>query len=396
MEHPPKRNLIICCDGTNNEFGTENTNVVRLAQVLERDSGTQLLYYDPGVGTLPEPGTLTGLGRRLSQWAGLALGFGLERNVEEAYSFLMENWKQGDQVFLFGFSRGAYTARVVAALLHAVGLLPPGNQNLVPHLLRLLQAIQHQRRGGGLSSYEKLCDEFRDTFARRLTDGDAERRFPVHFLGVWDTVSSVGWVWEPIHYPYTTNNESVEIARHAVSIDERRWFFRQNLLGEDVEGQNLQQLWFSGVHSDVGGGYPKADGGLWRVAFQWMLGEAITAGLRVNQTRLDEVLKDPPAQPWAEPQHESLTWAWWPAEFFPKWRRKLSRGDARVIRFGLGRHRSLPENACLHDSVLQRLAAPSVPMWPPSVRSPKPGLPRRAPYDPPNLQKGRFPGDPRT
>ncbi len=381
------RNLIICCDGTNNEFGTENTNVVRLAQVLERDTGTQLLYYDPGVGTLPEPGRLTGLGRRLTQWAGLAFGLGLERNVEEAYAFLMEHWEPGDQVFLFGFSRGAYTARVVAALLHAVGLLPPGNQNLIPYLLRVLKAIQRDGRAGrqgGLSRYEALCKQFRDTFARAVP-GSAERRFPVHFLGAWDTVSSVGWVWEPTHYPYTTHNESVMTARHAVSIDERRWFFRQNLFGEGVRRQDLQQLWFSGVHADVGGGYRTSEGGLWRVAFEWMLDEARAAGLRVDQARLAEVTAGAPPAPWAEPQHESLTWAWWPAEFFPKWRRKGGKGDARVLRVGRGRHRALPRNARLHPSVQQRLAEPDVPVWPPSVKSPNPGPCRRVRYDPPNL-----------
>src|SRR4051812_21990256 len=131
------RNIIICCDGTNNEFGDINTNVVRLIQVLDRTPGTQYLYYDPGVGTLPEPGAWGKLNGWISKIAGLAFGAGLEWKVQEAYTYLMDWWEPGDRVFLFGFSRGAYGARVLAGMLHAVGLLPKGAYNLVPYAMRL-------------------------------------------------------------------------------------------------------------------------------------------------------------------------------------------------------------------------------------------------------------------
>src|SRR5690349_18658193 len=140
------RNFIICCDGTNNQFGIENTNVVRLVQSLDRDPAKQRLYYDPGVGTLPEPGLWTSAGKWISKVFGLAFGGGLGWKVEEAYSFLMENWEPGDKVFLFGFSRGAYSVRVLAGLLHALGLLPHGNQNLVPYVMRLFKASRKQRK----------------------------------------------------------------------------------------------------------------------------------------------------------------------------------------------------------------------------------------------------------
>src|SRR5713101_9059962 len=94
------RNLVICCDGTNNQFGRENTNVVRLCQVLQHDLAGQRVYYDPGVGTLPEPGWLTALGKRLSELFGLAFGVGLLDKVAEAYSYLMDFWEPGDRVFL--------------------------------------------------------------------------------------------------------------------------------------------------------------------------------------------------------------------------------------------------------------------------------------------------------
>src|SRR5438105_427818 len=98
------RNLILCFDGTNNQFGPEDTNVVRLARVLERDSKIQKFYYDPGVGTLPEPGLFFWLGKKFSTWFGLAFGLGLSRKIQEAYCYLMEVWEPGDKVFLFGFS----------------------------------------------------------------------------------------------------------------------------------------------------------------------------------------------------------------------------------------------------------------------------------------------------
>ena len=116
------QNIVICFDGTNNQFGANNTNIVRLIQVLDRDC--QRLYYDPGVGTLPEPWLRTRAEKEISLVCGLAFGQGLIEKVQSAYQFLIENWESGCRVFLFGFSRGAYTARVLAAMLHAMGLLP--------------------------------------------------------------------------------------------------------------------------------------------------------------------------------------------------------------------------------------------------------------------------------
>jgi uncharacterized protein (DUF2235 family) len=352
------RNIVICCDGTNNQFGPENTNVVRLTQVLDRDPANQVLYYDPGVGTLPELGVLTRLGKWLSKVMGLAFGAGLTGKVEEAYAYLMDFWEPGDRVFLFGFSRGAYTARVLAGMLHSLGLLPRGNQNLVPYVMRLYKAV---RKAGKVEednsehSYWKLCREFRWTFSRQVPGGGDDRRFRVHFLGLWDTVSSVGWVWDPVKFPYTAHNPSVGVIRHAVSVDERRWFFRQNLM-QQMPGQDFQEQWFPGVHCDVGGGYPEAEGGLWRLPFGWILDEAQKAGLLVNQQRLHVVLnRTPPSSaPWKDPQHESLKGLWWLAEVFPKlvWEPSWSR---RVPEMGLGRYRFIHNGALVHKSGLLRI-----------------------------------------
>lgn len=344
------RNLIVCCDGTSNEFGPQNTNVVRLVQVLDRDPTAQLVYYDPGVGTLPEPGIWSRAGKAISELWGLAFGAGLTRNVEEAYTFLMNNWRPGDAVFLFGFSRGAYTVRVLAGLLHLLGLLPRGSDNLVPYLMRLYRGL---RGAGDQSIYWRVCAEFRESFAQTGLDIAEDRRFPVAFLGVWDTVSSVGWVWNQATYPYTAKNPSVARVRHVVSIDERRWFFRQNLF-VPIANQDLEELWFAGVHSDVGGGYPRQDGDLWRPPFEWIAAEARTAGLRIDEAAWGRVLGPQPETPWRDPAHESLTWGWWPAELFPKltWRKSLGR---RLPAIGLGRHRRIRPGSLLHQSVLKRL-----------------------------------------
>jgi len=351
----PVRNLVLCCDGTSNQFGPENTNVVRLAQLLLRDPDRQRLYYDPGVGTLPEPGVV--LGTRI--WTVLALAFGVDLGwkVQEAYSYLMDTWEQGDRVFLFGFSRGAYTVRVLAAMLHTLGLLPRGNNNLVPYAFRLFKGARREsrREEDSPTGWWSVCKEFRESFARQVSRDDYERRFPVHFLALWDTVSSVGWVWNPRTFHYTQHNPSARIVRHAISLDERRAFFRQNRM-EQVEGQDFREFWFPGVHADVGGGYREADGGLWRGPFDWIVSEAEQAELLVDKNRQTSVLAKTSAtpKPWLDDKHESLTPAWWPAEFLPKLSRD-AQTQKRRLRLNLGRRRFVQKGACLHKWTLERI-----------------------------------------
>jgi uncharacterized protein (DUF2235 family) len=359
------RNIIICFDGTSNEFGKTDTNVVRLVQVLDRDQTQQRLYYDPGVGTLPEPGFVTRVEKKMSDLAGLAFGAGLLWKVQEAYSYLMEIWEPGDQTFVFGFSRGAYSARVFAALLHAFGLMPSGNQNLLPYMIRLFKGSRDERKkSGGFGRWSDLSDSFRWTFARQVTPGDQERRFPVHFVGVWDTVSSVGWIWNPDSFPFTAANPSVQVVRHAVSIDERRFFFRQNLF-KAVPGQDLKELWFAGAHCDVGGGYLEQEpgsstlprfAGTWRCAFDWMVEEAKEAGLVVDPVRLTQVLnRTPPClKPWTEAIHDSLVGFWRLAEFVPKpvWN---AASRKKTLQCGMGHSRAILPGAQIHESALRRI-----------------------------------------
>jgi uncharacterized protein (DUF2235 family) len=344
------KNIVICCDGTNNQFGICNTNVVRIVQILERDATRQVCYYDPGVGTLPDQSFRTRVGRTLSRWMALAFATDLHDKVCIAYAQLMEVWEPGDQVFIFGFSRGAYTARVLAALLHAVGLMPRGNSQLLPYAFRLFASL----RQNSSREYWAVLNSFRSSFARPIP-GRTDTHFPVHFLGLWDTVSSVGWIWDPPAYPYTSKLSNVSIVRHAVAIDERRWFFRQNRITPQPR-QDAREVWFAGVHSDVGGGYPEAQGGLWRVTFEWMLREAMQAGLLVDDARLAHVRKRTPTpeKPWAEPQHESLHGSWWLGEIVPK----LIYDPAtkrRSLSMGLGGCRALRAGDTIDGSVLARI-----------------------------------------
>ncbi len=355
------RNIVICFDGTNNEFGSHNTNVVRMVQVLDRDPQKQLVYYDAGVGTLPEPGFVTPIGKWISKVFGLAFGAGLAGKITGAYTFLMDHYQPGDRIYLYGFSRGAYTARALAGVLYQFGLLAAGNYNLIPYVLRLQKSI-NDLKDGTEHAYWKVTRDFRATFARiNFEDGQATRFVRIHFLGVWDTVSSVGWVWDPIHYPYATRNPSVDMVRHAVALDEHRAFFIPTRWPNPGNGkQDVREIWFAGVHSDVGGGYPEADGenrgGLWRTPFLWMVRESVQAGLLIRPKAVRDILKRTAIQrpAWANRQHESLNWKWWLAEFMPKWRWDWVRKKTLpyVNRF---RRRVVPEDAELHRSLLRRL-----------------------------------------
>jgi uncharacterized protein (DUF2235 family) len=344
------RNIVICCDGTNNQFGICNTDVVRIVQICKQEPDVQLTYYDPGVGTIPEQGFVTRVGKWFSEARALAFGTDIEGKVSTAYAHLMEVWQPGDEVYVLGFSRGAYTARMLAGLLHALGLLPPGNAHLLPYVMRLYSSMRNNTG----ESFHALCDSFRWSFARPCGQGD-DRHFPVHFLGLWDTVSSVGWIWNPATYPYTTHNPSVKVVRHAVALDERRCFFRQNLFSPGA-GQDVKERWFAGVHSDVGGGYPERDGGLWRESFEWMLAEARAAGLEVDEARLMAVTTSSPVptKPWAEQQHESLKGVWWLAEIFPKLVYDFARNRKRP-QLGLGRSRVVTRGAVISESAMKKM-----------------------------------------
>jgi uncharacterized protein (DUF2235 family) len=344
------KNIVICCDGTGNEFGESKSNVVKLYKMLVHDD-SQVAYYHPGVGTMGARNALSGISKWWTKVIGLAFGYGISDNIADAYLFLMRTFEPGDTLYLFGFSRGAYTARALCGMLRIIGLLREDNEGLIPYSIRMLKNRKIDFA---------VAADFKKTFCRECKP---------HFVGVWDTVSSVGWVYNVAHFPGTkaTRNPDLKIVRHAVSIDERRAFFRQNLVGEPHDDQqDIKEIWFAGVHSDVGGSYLESESQLSKIALQWMVCEAELAGLRLDQGRKDDILGGKPPyvapDPLTKNQHESLNGAWWIAELWPKmfshpvpvpgqadfkWKHR--------IRVNLGRTRTIPDGAHLHQSALDRI-----------------------------------------
>lgn len=344
------KNIIVCCDGTRNEFGAQNSNVVKLYKTLVCDA-SQIAYYHPGVGTMGARNALSPIGKWWTRVIGLAFGYGVSDNVADAYQFLMRTFRPGDRVYVFGFSRGAYTARALCGLLHLVGLLTEDNEALIPYAIRMAKRKKIDF---------KVAADFKKTFSRECK---------THFVGVWDTVSSLGWIYNAVSFPFTraTKNPDFHIVRHAVSIDERRAFFRENSFNEphDVE-QDILEVWFAGVHSDVGGGYLEQESQLSQIALRWMLCEAEIAGLLVDPSRKSNILgaKPPyvPRNPVTKNQHESLQGFWWIAEVWPKVvHRQNAQGEwHRSIHLNLGHNRWIAPGSLVHESVEQRVNDPDL------------------------------------
>ncbi len=281
------KNIVICCDGTGNEYGDKNTNVVKLFQIIEKNPDKQIAYYDPGVGTFSARGVFTKPLKFLSKLMGLAFGYGITRNIEDAYEYLMDKYEQDDYVYLFGFSRGAFTARALAGMLHKCGLLEKGSNNLISYATRMY------RYGKSLTA-----KGFKNTFSRECRP---------HFIGVWDTVKSVGLI-RPRKFPNAILNPDLNIGIHAISIDEKRSKFRPNLWDEDSNAGDanriIKQVWFAGVHSDVGGSY-KEDG-LSNITLKWMVSEARRHGLLVSEKEVKKIKPNP-----EDKLHNSLLPIWW-------------------------------------------------------------------------------------
>ncbi len=351
------KNVVVCCDGTANEFAEDRTNVVKLYATLLHDPGRQVVYYHPGIGTMEHPAALTNVARKLTKLLGLAFGYGLENDIRDLYTFLMRNYQPGDNLYLFGFSRGAYTVRAVASLLYMYGLIREGHEPLVPYAIRMLTAVNSKQKpkNDAAESAFALAGEFRATFC--------SVECKPYFVGVWDTVASVGWVENPLKLPFTVRNPDIKYARHAVAIDERRAFFRTNLWrprNAAVSGgpENLKEVWFAGVHCDVGGGYPEKESGLSKYPLEWMIREAEAVGLLVDEQKVAEVLGLAKGGKHVAADangclHESLTRAWYAAEFVPK-RHYDYQSQKTRRRMNLFRRRTLPAGATIHESAYLR------------------------------------------
>lgn len=374
---PAGRNLIILCDGTGNELGgalsgeisdIRISNVLKLYRIAEKGK-RQLVYYSPGVGTVGRVDWLYRWKQKFLGVLGLATGYGLDENVLGAYRFLAENWEEGDRIFLFGFSRGAWTARVLAGFIHLVGLVRPSQLNMCDN---------------AFATYKRAAAEDRLPIAWHFARVIGARFPTIHFMGVWDTVASVlvprsdrMWIPSLETLPYTRTNPSVRIFRHALALDERRRMFRvaewaqpqPHVSNRFKPGtrtdQDIEQRWFSGVHSDIGGGYREDESGLSKIPLIWMVGEAEKAGLRITEANLrklargehngDDEHRYAPPDP-AGAMHISLSWGWKPLEVIPKrnkyreWRRRSLLG----FYLPLAEPRPIAALHSIDDAVLER------------------------------------------
>jgi uncharacterized protein (DUF2235 family) len=273
MEKLRKR-IITCSDGTWNKPGDVEegvnirTNVQKIFEAICNEDGEgikQIKYYDQGVGST---------GSKLRRIIDGATGYGLDENILDAYKFIIWNYEQGDEIYLFGFSRGAYTSRSLAGMIRKVGLVKNNDLNLIKKAYDLYRNPKEKPDG-------KVATEFRE----KHSQPDAH----VKFIGVWDTVGSLGIPFmvmqnkKKYQFHDTTLSSAVDFAYHALAIDEQRksfiptlWKKSSNLGNRDTK-QVLEQRWFAGVHSNIGGGYPKT--GLSDIALKWMIDKAKDTGL---------------------------------------------------------------------------------------------------------------------
>ncbi|KAI1744689.1 hypothetical protein F4680DRAFT_233438 [Xylaria scruposa] len=201
--HP--RTLIICLDGTGDQFDNDNSNIVHFISCLKKHSPEQqVTYYQSGIGTYDKGGLKNGIGAALD----MAVGSGLGIHVKDAYRFLMQNYREGDKICLLGFSRGAYTVRCLAGMIHKVGLLPASNGSQINFAYNFYK--------DGSENGEYLAEEFKKTFC---TDVD------VYFLGLFDCVASVGFFPRKLPFSKTATN-TVRYFRHAMALDEHRAKFK--------------------------------------------------------------------------------------------------------------------------------------------------------------------------
>src|SRR3954447_11599536 len=308
------KKIILLSDGTGNSAGKVwRTNVWRVFELLDLKRSEQIAAYDDGVGSS---------GFKPMALLGGVFGWGLKRNVLSLYKFLCRNYMSAedyaergesdpkdDQIYGFGFSRGAFTIRVVIGLVLDQGLVKFGTESELDSLARAAyRAYQHRR-------YSRANLQFVFRLVRILIDKKSYRPRQrsikeIEFLGVWDTVSAYGlpidemtrgvsqWLW-PLELPSKRfNRNRIKRARHALSVDDERATFHPVLWNENADNtkpagaerstndEQLLQVWFVGVHSNVGGGYP--DDSLANVSLAWMLAEAGRSGLRFKEFPSDE------------------------------------------------------------------------------------------------------------
>ncbi|GAA6032167.1 hypothetical protein JCM8097_007107 [Rhodosporidiobolus ruineniae] len=275
------RRLVLFFDGTGNQFGSTITNIPTLFSLSSEDPSKQLCYYQTGIGTSisthESPFAPSKIMNRLGQIVDTGVAWSLPSHIQKGYQFLMNHYQPGDAIFLFGFSRGAFTARALAGMLQQVGLLPAGNEETVP----LAYSIYKKTTDTQLTPTETLAEGFKRTFSRSVE---------VEFVGVFDTVSSVGALW-PRTLPFAAGSKSIHHFRQAFALDERRARYApQPWIPDPSDEATIKEVWFVGSHSNVGGGEFPYDGdaspSLSHLPLRWMLREAVECGLELDSARV--------------------------------------------------------------------------------------------------------------
>ncbi len=312
---PVTKRIVLFSDGTGNSSAkAEKTNVWRLFQALDQNELGQIAYYDDGVGTSSN--------KYLAMLGG-AFGWGLKRNVINLYKFVCRNYESGAKISGFGFSRGAFTIRVLVGLITSEGLVAFRSEEELNRNARTAYRHYRCKRFPSYSPIVIIMRRLRDFFiwARDYVRGyqtykelaeatrKAERTdIPIHFLGLWDTVAAYGmpidelkhgidWLLWPMLFADLKLSPLVKRACHALSLDDERATFHPILWDEIAEAEmvangevpagRLSQVWFAGVHSNVGGGYPEDQLSL--VSLDWMMGQATANGLTLLRSAVDIV-----------------------------------------------------------------------------------------------------------
>jgi uncharacterized protein (DUF2235 family) len=299
----PPRNIVLLSDGTGNSSAKlMKTNVWRMYEAIELIKGDQIALYDNGVGTSSfKPMAVLGGG----------LGWGLKRNVRTLYMFACANYQPGDRIFAFGFSRGAFTIRVLLGLIADQGLISGVKGRELERRAKWAYR-QYRRRFNPTKGLVTPLRAVRDWILRTVERARGLQPYssahnesaPVAFAGLWDTVDAYGlpmdemtrgwdqWVW-PLSITDHRCPANVEKLCHAVALDDERHTFHPVLLDErdqpraaHIDQEQVTQVWFAGVHSNVGGGYP--DDSLAHVSLLWMATEACKRGLRLHSRMTSE------------------------------------------------------------------------------------------------------------
>ncbi len=336
-------------DGTGNGSAKRHkTNVWRLYDALDLHRKDQIAFYDDGVGSQEF---------LLFKILGGAFGWGLKRNIHELYKFLCRNYKVGDKIYLFGFSRGAFTVRMLAGMIDYCGVYAEyeNEQDLDQAAKDSYNAFRSRFKTGLLTRGLR-------TFFGRTEPVSTQYTPDIEFIGVWDTVDAYGlpidelatlwnYIIYPIRFPDYNLSNKVRKACHALSIDDERLTFHPVLWNEsdETDSTRIEQVWFPGVHSDVGGGYPKHTLSL--VALDWMIIKAQSdstdigsPGLHLIQQRCEKFLKH---SDWHGPQHDSRSMAGAYYRYKPRDIEKLTNDRKNKI------HINKPK---IHRSVMERIA----------------------------------------